>query len=148
MESRAWDGRDAIVVAGDIALYEKGNARPSGGAGCVAMLVGPDAVLALEPGLRGSYSRHAYDFYKPNFSVEYPYVDGNLSLNCYTEAVDACYKAYLERFETESSGQAVGKAIQTTTNGHTGLNDRCTTITEPCLQISSTTCVFMAQPAN
>ncbi|KAE8365517.1 hydroxymethylglutaryl-coenzyme A synthase C terminal-domain-containing protein [Aspergillus caelatus] len=122
VESRAWDGRDAIVVAGDIALYEKGNARPTGGAGCVAMLVGPNAVLALEPGLRGSYSRHAYDFYKPYFAVEYPYVDGHLSLNCYTEAVDGCYKAYLERFETEGLGHAVGEAMQATTNGYTGLN--------------------------
>lgn len=115
VESRAWDGRDAIVVAGDVALYEKGNARPTGGAGCVAMLVGPDAVLALEPGLRGSYSQHAYGFYKPNFSVEYPYVDGHLSLNCYTEAVDACYEGYLQRFETESSEHVVGEIIQTTT---------------------------------
>src|ERR1700760_134636 len=41
VESSAWDGRDGIVVAGDIALYKKGNARPTGGAGCVAMLVGP-----------------------------------------------------------------------------------------------------------
>jgi hydroxymethylglutaryl-CoA synthase len=113
VESRAWDGRDAIVVAGDIALYERGNARPSGGAGCVAMLVGPDAALALEPRLRGSYVRHAYDFYKPNFSVEYPYVDGHLSLSCYTEALDACYRAYLESFKTERSGDAVGEDLQT-----------------------------------
>ena len=50
VESSAWDGRDAIVCAGDIALYKKGNARPTGGAGCVAMLVGPDAPLVFEPG--------------------------------------------------------------------------------------------------
>ena len=36
VESSGWDGRDAIVVAGDIALYAKGNARPTGGAGAVA----------------------------------------------------------------------------------------------------------------
>ncbi|RYC55628.1 hypothetical protein CHU98_g10581 [Xylaria longipes] len=49
IESSAWDGRDAIVVAGDIALYAKGNARPTGGAGCVALLIGPDAPIAFEP---------------------------------------------------------------------------------------------------
>lgn len=97
VESSAWDGRDAIVVAGDIALYAKGNARPTGGAGCVAMLVGPDAPLAFEPGLRGSYITHAYDFYKPDLTSEYPVVDGQFSLKCYTEAVDKCYEAYNAR---------------------------------------------------
>jgi hydroxymethylglutaryl-CoA synthase len=99
VESSAWDGRDAIVVAGDIALYKKGNARPTGGAGCVAMLIGPDAPLAFEPGLRGTYITHAYDFYKPDLTSEYPVVDGQFSLRCYTEAVDACYKAYNAREE-------------------------------------------------
>ena len=97
VESSAWDGRDAIVVAGDIALYKKGNARPTGGAGCVAMLVGPDAPLVFEPGKRGSYMQHAYDFYKADLTSEYPLVDGHYSVNCYTQAVDACYKAYGDR---------------------------------------------------
>lgn len=100
IESSAWDGRDAIVVTGDIALYAKGNARPTGGAGCVAMLIGPDAPLVFEPGLRGSYITHAYDFYKPDLTSEYPYVDGHYSIKCYTQAVDACYKAYNEREKT------------------------------------------------
>lgn len=58
IESLAWDGRSAIVVAGDIAIYPVGAARPTGGAGCVAMLIGPNAPLVLEPGLRGSYFAH------------------------------------------------------------------------------------------
>ncbi len=32
VESSSWDGRDAIVVAGDIAIYAEGSARPVGGA--------------------------------------------------------------------------------------------------------------------
>ena len=40
LESRAWDGRYAVVVASDEALYAEGPARPSGGCGAVAMLVG------------------------------------------------------------------------------------------------------------
>ncbi|KAF9889949.1 hypothetical protein FE257_006823 [Aspergillus nanangensis] len=94
IESSAWDGRDAVVVCGDIALYAKGAARPTGGAGCVAMLIGPDAPIVFESGLRASYVTHAYDFFKPDLSSEYPVVDGHFSLKCYTEAVDACYKAY------------------------------------------------------
>ncbi|KAH8694922.1 putative hydroxymethylglutaryl-CoA synthase Erg13 [Talaromyces proteolyticus] len=100
VESSAWDGRDAVVVCGDIALYAKGTARPTGGAGCVAMLIGPDAPIVFEPGLRGSYITHAYDFYKPDLTSEYPVVDGHFSLRCYTEAVDACYKAYNAREHT------------------------------------------------
>ncbi|KAJ5439819.1 Hydroxymethylglutaryl-CoA synthase [Penicillium daleae] len=110
LESSAWDGRNAIVVCGDIALYAKGAARPTGGAGCVAMLIGPDAPIVFEPGLRGSYLTHAYDFYKPDLTSEYPVVDGQHSLRCYTEAVDACYKAYNAR-------EKVLKANQNGTNG-------------------------------
>jgi hydroxymethylglutaryl-CoA synthase len=43
-------GRLAIVVCADIAVYAAGNARPSGGAGAVAMLVGPNAPLVMEKG--------------------------------------------------------------------------------------------------
>jgi hydroxymethylglutaryl-CoA synthase len=100
VESSAWDGRNAIVVAGDIAIYSKGAARPTGGAGCVAMLVGPDAPIVVEPGLRGTYMQHAYDFYKPDLTSEYPVVDGHFSIKCYTEAVDAAYKAYNAREKT------------------------------------------------
>jgi len=117
-ESSAYDGRNAIVVAGDIALYKKGAARPTGGAGCVAMLIAPDAPLAFEPGLRGSYLAHAYDFYKADLTSEYPLVDGQYSIKCYTEAVDNCYKAYNAR-EKKLQSQANGHhaAAATTTNG-------------------------------
>ncbi|KAH0844434.1 hydroxymethylglutaryl-CoA synthase [Fonsecaea monophora] len=115
IESSAWDGRDALVVAGDIALYKKGNARPTGGAGCVAMLIGPDAPVVFEAGLRGSYITHAYDFYKPDLTSEYPYVDGQFSLRCYTEAVDACYRAYNAR-------EKVLKSQANDVNGHAHVN--------------------------
>lgn len=93
IESSSWDGRNAIVVAGDIAIYSKGAARPTGGAGVVAMLIGPDAPLVLEPH-HGIYMEHAYDFYKPDFTSEYPVVDGHFSLTCYTKALDGAYSVY------------------------------------------------------
>lgn len=43
-------GRYALVVTGDIAVYATGNARCTGGAGAVAMLVGPNAPLVLDRG--------------------------------------------------------------------------------------------------
>lgn len=96
-ESSGWDGRYAIVIAGDIALYKKGSARPTGGAGCVAMLLGPDAPIVFEPGLRGTYIKHEYDFYKPDLGSEYPVVDGHYSMKCYTQCIDNCYRAYNAR---------------------------------------------------
>lgn len=50
VESSAWDGRYALVVCGDIAVYATGAARPTGGAGAIAMLVGPNAPLVIEQG--------------------------------------------------------------------------------------------------
>lgn len=44
-------GRLAVVVCADIAVYAAGNARPSGGAGAVAMLIGPNASLVVERGI-------------------------------------------------------------------------------------------------
>ncbi|KAI9926549.1 hypothetical protein ASPWEDRAFT_119347 [Aspergillus wentii DTO 134E9] len=114
VESSSWDGRDAIVVAGDIAIYGRGAARPTGGAGAVAMLVGPNAPLALQP-VRGSFMKHVYDFYKPNLQSEYPIVQGHYSLECYTRAIDACYKAYKEReqaFSTLEDAEEKEKTIE------------------------------------
>lgn len=107
VESRSWDGRDAIVVASDIALYREASSRPTGGAGCVAMLVGPNALLSLEPSLKGTFMTHAYDFYKPDLKVEFPVVNGHESLRAYTSALDGCYKRLRERVEktgTEKNG--------------------------------------------
>ena len=75
VESSAWDGRYGLVVAADIAIYEKGRARPSGGAGAVAFLIGPNAPLAIES-IRSTFVDDVYDFYKPDPSSEFPVVDG------------------------------------------------------------------------
>ncbi|XP_067134383.1 hydroxymethylglutaryl-CoA synthase 1-like [Centruroides vittatus] len=97
VESSAWDGRYALVVAGDIAIYASGNARPTGGAGAIAMLVGPNAPLVFERGLRASHMSHVYDFYKPDMSTEYPCVDGKLSVKCYANALDKCYDGFCRK---------------------------------------------------
>ncbi|XP_055374113.1 hydroxymethylglutaryl-CoA synthase 1 [Condylostylus longicornis] len=99
IESSSWDGRLAIAVCADIAVYAKGNARPTGGAGAIAMLVGPNAPLVFDRGLRATYMQHCYDFYKPDLSSEYPVVDGKLSIQCYMKALDNCYQLYRKKFE-------------------------------------------------
>lgn len=98
LESSYWDGRYAIAVAADIAVYKNGGARPTGGAGAVAILLGPNAPLVFDP-IRATHIEHVYDFYKPDLHSEYPQVDGPLSTMCYTKAVDKCYNLYLEKFE-------------------------------------------------
>jgi len=51
-----------VVVCGDIAVYEVpqgavcGSARATQGCGAVAMLIGANAPLVLEPGLRASHA--------------------------------------------------------------------------------------------
>lgn len=96
IESSSWDGRYAIVVAADIAVYAKGSARPTGGAGAVAMLIAPNAPLVLDR-IRSTHMKHAYDFYKPDLSSEYPTVDGKLSIQCYLSALDHCYGLYVKK---------------------------------------------------
>lgn len=97
VESSEWDGRYALVVCGDIAVYDVGPARPTGGCGVVAMLIGPDAPLVLEPGVRATHTLDVYDFYKPLHS-EYALVDGRLSQRAYLSSVDICYKRYKEKY--------------------------------------------------
>ncbi|KAF9963981.1 hypothetical protein BGZ70_007066 [Mortierella alpina] len=72
IESSAWDGRLALVVAADIATYAAGPARPTGGAGAIAILLGPDAPLVFDRGVRASHMSHVWDFYKPDLASEYP----------------------------------------------------------------------------
>ena len=107
VESSCWDGRYAVAVCGDIAVYASGNARPTGGAGAVAMLIGPHAPLVLDRGLRASHVQHVYDFYKPEMMSEYPTVDGKLSIQCYLSSLDKCYKVYRQKAASQKAGKNV-----------------------------------------
>jgi len=104
VESSAWDGRLALAVCADIAVYAAGPARPSGGAGAVAMLIGPHAPLVLDRGVRATHMQHVYDFYKPDMSSEYPVVDAKLSIQCYLSALDKCYAKYKSKADSKGQG--------------------------------------------
>lgn len=100
VESSAWDGRYAIVVAVDIAAYARGPARPTCGAGAVAVLVGRNAPLAMvDLRERATHAKNVYDFFKPDHSVEYPTVDGALSQICYYQALEDCYSKFCNRVD-------------------------------------------------
>eukprot|EP00177_Eucheuma_denticulatum_P008431 GFKZ01015328.1.p1 GENE.GFKZ01015328.1~~GFKZ01015328.1.p1 ORF type:complete len:458 (-),score=50.01 GFKZ01015328.1:575-1888(-) len=96
-ESSAWDGRYAVVVAADIAVYERGPARPTGGAGAVAMVLGKDAPIRFEIGLRATCMGHSYDFFKPRLGVEYPTVRGQETVDTFVCAMDQCYDRFRAR---------------------------------------------------
>lgn len=97
VESSSWDGRLALVVMADIASYAEGPARCTGGAGAIALLIGPNAPIIFDAGLRAFDMRHVYDFYKPNPQSEYPIVDGKLSIECYSTALDNCFRMYRKK---------------------------------------------------
>eukprot|EP00474_Spongospora_subterranea_P010060 CRZ10518.1 hypothetical protein [Spongospora subterranea] len=102
VESSVWDGKYALVVAADIAEYASGPARPTGGVGAVAMLIGADAPMVLDIA-RGSHMEHAYDFYKPNLSSPYPVVDGHFSNICYLNSLDKCYERYKQKMSARGT---------------------------------------------
>lgn len=103
VESEGWDGRFAIVVAADIAAYARGPARPTCGAGAVAVLVGRDAPLAFNPRERATHAANVWDFFKPDHTVEYPTVDGALSQVCYYQALEDAYTRFADKVEADFS---------------------------------------------
>lgn len=82
-------GRLSVVVMADVAVYNTIAAQPTGGAGAVAILLGPDPSIVIEP-LRASFFTDVYDFYKPDLNSEFPTVDGKLSTDVYLESLSQC----------------------------------------------------------
>ncbi|KAL7694134.1 putative hydroxymethylglutaryl-CoA synthase, beta-ketoacyl synthase, thiolase [Plasmopara halstedii] len=97
VDSSLWDGRYALVVATDIAVYAEGPARPSGGCGAVAMLIGADAPIILDCRSKVTHTTNVWDFFKSNVTSEYPTVDGKLSNECYLHALDECYQLFCKK---------------------------------------------------
>nr|KAG5712583.1 hypothetical protein BaRGS_011557 [Batillaria attramentaria] len=93
VESSAWDGRYAVVVTTDVASYAS-RTRSTGSAGAVAMLIGPNAALVLDRGVRSYHIEHNYDFFKPDLASWYPVVDTKLEKECSCRALDRCYQTY------------------------------------------------------
>ena len=91
----------AIVVCGDVSNYKDKAARPSGGAGAVAMLLSAngDAPLHIDLSKKASHYDHVYDFYKPDPVSPFPIVDGHYSNSCYLDSLDKCYQRFLAKLE-------------------------------------------------
>jgi len=88
-------GRTALVVCTDIARYPLRSAgEPTQGAGAVALLISAKPrLLALEPGLSGSYTSEVDDFWRPLHRKD-AVVDGHHSVACYLDALGGAYTAW------------------------------------------------------
>jgi hydroxymethylglutaryl-CoA synthase len=117
VQSESWDGRNAIVFAGDIAIYAEGGARPVGGAGAFACLIGPDAPLVIEP-VHGTYMTNAWDFYKPDLSAEYPVVDGPRTIECYLRYSAQSAKKHLTNGHSAPDAKQAAEEATNGVNGH------------------------------
>ena len=124
VESEGWDGRYAIVVAADIAAYARGPARPTCGAGAVAVLIGRDAPLSFsDPRERATHAANVWDFFKPDHNVEYPTVDGALSQVCYYRALEDCYSRFVDKMDKIAPSQSSGNEKDSETSFHAESSD-------------------------
>lgn len=93
-------GKLAIVVMSDVAVYNTIQAKPTGGSGAVAILLGPNPMIVLDP-IRMSYFDDEYDFYKPFLHQEYPVVNGQFSTKLYTSVLLETYESLKVKYAEE-----------------------------------------------
>ncbi|QDZ22815.1 polyketide synthase [Chloropicon primus] len=110
MQSEAWDGRYAIVVASDIASYTT-RFHFSSAAAAVAMLITPDARVVLEPA-RATCMKDTYDFHKPVADIQpFAHLDGPYSVQCYLEGFKTCFNALRSKLGVEKLVEAMDYMI-------------------------------------
>ena len=101
-----WSGasgkKAALVVAADVALYSlEDPGEPTQGAGAVAMIIDAPKVATVSKD-SFPYSAPAFDFWRP-VGDSFPSVDGQLSLDCYREAVAECFGAMIGEREARTA---------------------------------------------
>nr|VFK79808.1 MAG: hydroxymethylglutaryl-CoA synthase [Candidatus Kentron sp. SD] len=96
-QSEAWDGRLGIVVAVDIVDLSEEYAFLNGAA-AVAMLIGPEAPVAVLPE-RANHMMHTWDPYESvAWKNPFPVMpDGEHSIDVYIDCLDGCQKALTAR---------------------------------------------------
>lgn len=96
MYSPFWNGKYALVVTSDIAVYGDVGPNATGGAGAVCILLGPNAPMTLGRDYT-SFTKHVYDFFKPNPVDGLPVVDGPLSLKSFFGALIKTFADYKKK---------------------------------------------------
>lgn len=104
--SGASEGKAALVIAADVALYEPGDpGEPTQGAGAVAFVVDEPRIAAIDVRSH-AWSEPEFDFWRP-VGQDFPSVDGPLSLDCYKRAAERCFSQWLEAHAEGSSMEAL-----------------------------------------
>lgn len=86
LESSFYDGRYAIVVCTDTAMYREHALMPLAGSAACAILLGPNPVLRFRSDMVHHHFGNTFDFYKPYENYPYPVIDGRFSVAVYNEA--------------------------------------------------------------
>lgn len=95
--SGAANGKVALVIAADVALYAPGDpGEPTQGAGAVAMIVSEDPAVAEIEIASYPYSMPVFDFWRP-VGEAFPRVEGKFSLECYKKAARECFTSWTEQ---------------------------------------------------
>lgn len=92
LESSFYDGRYAIVVCTDAAIYKEHALMPLAGAAACAILLGPNPVLRFRSDMVHHHFGNTFDFYKPCTNYPYPVIDGRFSVAVYNEAFAENYR--------------------------------------------------------
>eukprot|EP00866_Antonospora_locustae_P000421 jgi/Antlo1/421/909 len=92
LESSFYDGRYAIVVCTDAAIYKEHALMPLAGAAACAILLGPNPVLRFRSDMVHHHFGNTFDFYKPCKNYPYPVIDGRFSVAVYNEAFAENYR--------------------------------------------------------
>lgn len=98
--SGASNGKAALVIAADVALYEpRDPGEPTQGAGAVAFVVDEPKIAAVDVRSH-AWSEPEFDFWRP-VGHDFPSVDGPLSLDCYKRAAERCFRQWLDAARDE-----------------------------------------------
>ena len=97
-------GKLAIVVMSDVAVYDTISAKPTGGCGAIALLLGPNPLITLKP-IRNSFFADEYDFYKPHMESEYPVVNGHYSMKLFSSVLNECYEGFKAKHKEQNNTQ-------------------------------------------
>jgi hydroxymethylglutaryl-CoA synthase len=94
----AGNHKAALVIAVDISLYALNDpGEPTQGAGAIAMIIDDQHQIAQVDVVSYPWSKPVFDFWRP-VGVQFPLVQGELSLDSYKEAALFCHQELIDLY--------------------------------------------------